>query len=246
MNKTLGFKLGNYQFRARYSLTLSMLIVLSLFLSLGFWQLARAKEKTNLQERFQNRRQAAPVDITQLPANGDIRYQAVTMTGHYDNDHAILLDNKIYQHRIGYEVLTPFLLHNGKAVLINRGWIPASKTRAELPAIPAENGQKTVQGMIYLPPGKPFTLGKLIENHEQWPLRVQAVQIPMLEKTLKQSLYGFLVLLSPQENQGFIRDWQPINMPAHKHLGYAAQWFTFAAVLIIIFTVLNLRKSPKP
>ncbi len=235
--------LKGYHFKPRWSLTLATLLLLGVFISLGFWQLGRAKEKTTLQQLYQNRLQAAPTPLNQLPPDIDLRYYPVTITGQYDVAHSILLDNKINQHRIGYEVITPFIIPNEKkVVLVNRGWIPAGQNRSQLPALTNVPVLQTLHGVIYIVPGRPFTLGEPVEAKEQWPLRIQAIVIPAVAKALQQPIYPFIVLLDPKQNYGFTRDWQPINTPAHKHTGYAVQWFTFAGVLIIIFVALNTRK----
>ena len=221
--------LKGYHFKPRGSLTLATLVLLALFISLGFWQLRRAEEKTQLQQLHQTRSQAQPISLNQLPIDTNLRYYPVTIKGHYDNAHSILLDNKINQHRVGYEVITPLIIPNEKkAVLINRGWIPAGENRRQLPVLASVSGLQTVQGVIYISPGKPFTLGQSIEAAGGWPLRAQNLDIPAISEALRQPVYPFVVLLNADENNGFVRNWQPVNSPAHKNLGYAVQWFTFA------------------
>lgn len=218
---------------------------MALFICLGFWQLDRAKQKQVLMQQFQTRMQLPPVDLKQLPPEINAkRYYPVLLTGNYDNAHSFLLDNKINNHRVGYEVLTPFFNNSSSQwVLINRGWIPAGKQRGQLPILPAINEQQTIKGVVYVPVGKPFFLGNLTDGTASWPLRIQALEISKLEQLLQKPLLPFVVWLSPQESNGFIRDWQPIAMPAQKHLGYAVQWFSFATVLILIYIVLNIRRN---
>jgi len=256
---SIQFRIKDYQFSARYSLTLFTVMTLALFLTLGFWQLARAKEKTLLLQTYESRLHAAPIPLEQLPKNTDLRYHRVQISGRLANAHNIFIDNKIHNHRLGYEVVTPFLLDNGGIVLVNRGWVPAPKSRQTLPRVLPEDERQTLTGMIYIAPGKPFTLGKTVEDEQGWPLRVQVLKIPEIEKFLNRPLYPFIILLDASKiSQGvaseksasaaepdslpFVRDWQPVNMPAYKHQGYAAQWFTFAAVLIIIFVALSIKK----
>ena len=225
---------------------IATLIFCCLFVSLGFWQLARAKEKEILQDQFAVRLKTPPVTINQLPTDSTIRYHPVMVTGHYDNTHNILLDNKIHNHHIGYEVLTAFIPDNHpRVVLINRGWIPAGSQRNKLPTLPPATAT-TLTGYVYVPIGKPFTLGKLTETTIQWPLRMQALNLDAISTHLALPIFPWVVLLSPNAPDGFIRDWKPINMPSSKHLGYAVQWFSFAAVLILIFVGLNFRNLTMP
>jgi surfeit locus 1 family protein len=219
--------------------------VLICFLKLGFWQLDRAKEKTFLKERFEAGLQTAPLSLDALPGHlPNSLYLPVTATGYYDNAHSILLDNKIHNHQVGYEVITPLQIAGKKRrILVNRGWVPAPQQRRILPDIPHISGKQNVTGLVYLPPEKPFTLEKKgATTTVAWPYRVQVLDIPHIEQTLHMPLYPFVVQLDAQEDHGFVRDWQPVNLSPDKHLGYAAQWFTFAGVLIIIFVALNLKR----
>jgi len=236
----------DYQFTPRWSLTLLTLLFLALFISLGFWQLSRAKEKQLLQHSYDSRLTQPPIALQQLPQNSDLRFYRTIVTGEYDNAHSLLLDNKIHDHQIGYEVITPFIINNEpRILLINRGWIPAGEHRNQLPIIPAVLGEQTLTGQIYIPAGKPFTLGNPLESTPHWPPRLEALEIPIVAKLLNKTAFPFVILLSPEQKEGFVRAWQPVNMPAHKNIGYAVQWFTFALVLLIIFVALNTHKKRK-
>lgn len=235
-----------FQFTPSWFLSIATILLLSLFISLGCWQLHRAKEKEILLQQFEARLHSTPVPLTQLPKGEELHFYPVSLTGHFDNSHSILLDNKIQQHQIGYEILTPFIDQtSSKTVLINRGWIPRGINRSQLPFIaPANEQQAHITGKLYIPLGKPFTLGKTIESDLTWPLRIQALELSLIETKLGKPLYPFVVLLDPDAPYGFTRNWQPINTTSpEKHIGYAVQWFTFALVLIIIFIALNFRRA---
>lgn len=229
--------------RFNWWLLLITLAFVSLFIKLGFWQLHRAEEKRILQQQFTLRLHSQAISLDLLPKNQDWHFYPVTLQGHYDNAHSILLDNKIHDHQVGYEVLTPFIDDKHVSpVLINRGWIPQGRNRQSLPVISSVDGRQEISGWVYVPAGKAFTLGQMSDLRQNWPLRVEIINIPALEKILNKPLFPYVILLSPKADSGFVRDWQPISMPPEKHIGYAVQWFTFALVLIIIFIALNLRR----
>lgn len=247
-------RFGVYQFSARYPWILFTILGLALFLWLGFWQLDRAKEKKELQRQYEARLLQTPVSLEQLPKNVSLNYYPVRIEGQLDHDHSILLDNKIYHHRLGYYVVTPMKLNHGVVVLVNRGWILAPKDRQQLPVIPGDSNMvgksdsHQITGLLYRMPGKPFTLGKSIEPQSGFPIRMQYLDMPSLERILGSPLYPWIVIQTSEDPAGadssieLIHDWQPVNMPAHKHQGYAFQWFTFALVLIILFLGLTIKK----
>lgn len=232
------------RFRPKWFFTAATLLFSILFINLGFWQLHRADEKKQLQQHFELQKNQPPAPFYQL--NQKLRFQNVRLEGHFDNAHSLLLDNKIHDHQIGYEILSPFVIaENNRTILVNRGWIPA-KNRLETPKIPAIMGQQTIVGSLFIPSQRAFTLGKVTEQNINWPLRIEALDFQAIGTLLQQNLFSMVILLDPKSPYGFVRDWHPVSMPAYKHIGYAVQWFTFAATLIIIFVVLNLRRVHRP
>ena len=86
---------------------------------------------------------ARPIDL-QSPQVA--RYPYVEAVGSYDETRQILIDNMVEGERAGYYVITPFALQGGGWVLVNRGWVPLGKTRAERPAIPVAANLRTIRG----------------------------------------------------------------------------------------------------
>lgn len=88
---------------------------------------------------------SSPIDLRK-------NYASAQMLGHFDNQQVYLLDNRIYQHKVGYEVLTPFILKNSHEVLlVNRGWIPQGLNRNKIPEIPTIEGEISIRGLIVFP-----------------------------------------------------------------------------------------------
>lgn len=230
----------SYQFKPRWSFFLLTLVLLALFISLGCWQLSRAQQKRAWIALYQTRLKTPPLSLTQLPS-ADQRFYPIRIQGQYDNRHTFLLDNKIYQHQVGYEVLTPFITQSHKIIMVNRGWVPANPDRQQLPVIPSNESQ-TVQGITFLSDKKPFILGNPIAQLV-WPIRLESFDPPAIAHALNHSIEPYMLWLTHGPTQGLIRDWRPVSAPPEKHIGYAVQWFTFAAVMIIIFMLLSLHKT---
>lgn len=243
-----------YYFAPSWRFTFGAIFLCLLFIRLGFWQLHRASENEQFQTNFNARLHAKPIALTdllkRLPLSASkaqsmlMNYYPIEIVGHYDNAHTILLDNKIHEHQVGYEVITPFFPdQTNTLLLINRGWIPANaNNRQILPNIPPIDGRQTIIGNLYITPGNPFVFDNTLENSKNWPIRVQVLDFKQVEKILNTPVYPFIVWLSPNANDGFIRDWQPISISPEKNRGYALQWFSFAFVLTIIFFALNIKR----
>ncbi len=78
----------------------------------------------------------------------------IIFSGKFDNEQQFLLDNRIYQDRVGYEVITPVKVAGlKKRVLVDRGWIESPPTRQILPVITSVFGSQIINGIIRIPLG---------------------------------------------------------------------------------------------
>jgi len=230
--------------------TAATLAGLALFIGLGAWQLDRAAEKRAL--LAQSAAEDALDVSTTLPARDapaeEWLFQQVALTGQYETDRQILLDNMTQDGRVGYQVLTPLrLAHDGSLVLINRGWIEAEGPRAQLPELDVAQTQRRVTGRLnHLPrPGLRLGQDDPGATDDPWPRRFLYPERETLEAALGEALPPFQVQLSAQAPDGFSRQWTLVNMPPERHVGYAVQWFAFAVVLLIIYYLLGMRRGRK-
>lgn len=230
------------QFRLSFWPTAGFLFFLSILLTLGFWQLQRETEKKELLAKYAARQQQSPISLTALQEEvNDIQFQSIQLVGSYDNRRQFLLDNRYYQRRLGYYVLTPFKPVSGtRWVLINRGWIPRGTRREELPQLPPIQGIQHVEGIVYQPPQKVFKLGRNIENPDQWPQRAQQRDMASFSRALGKDVYPFIVRLNADQPHGFVRDWPIVTLPPERHRAYAIQWFALALVLSVIYCAVNV------
>lgn len=222
-----------------------MLVLLPVFLMLGFWQLNRAEEKRLLQQAFLTRSIGPPMPVAEVLMQdwSKLRYQKLILKGYFDNQHHLLLDNQIERGRVGYHVITPLLLPSGQRLLVNRGWIPLGTNRQILPVIEPVNEPVIFQGLLQFIDPNPFILKEIPDEPVTWPWRVQAVNISKIQEQVGGELLPFMVLLLPDEPHGFTRDWHPVAMLPEKHQAYAFQWFALAVTLVIIFIVMNVRRE---
>lgn len=231
-------------FRLDWKLTLLTALLLPLLLSLGFWQLNRAQEKLDLQDRYAARQQEAPVALERLNAQDDLQYRQVELTGRYDNAHHFLLDNRIHEGRPGYDLVTPLVTEAGTVVFINRGWLPQGPTRAQLPQIAAIEGPVMLSGSVYVPVGTPLVLGDV--SAEGWPRLVQTLDpLPMAVAAgyTEALAFPYSIRLAEGAPGVLVRDWPVISTTPERHQGYAVQWFAMAAMLLGLYLYYSTRAS---
>ena len=105
----------------RWFPVLAGVMFVSLFTSLGLWQLDRASEKVETRSKFDTDGGfAEPVDYTALT-----QFDRIKVSGRYRDDRQVLIDNIAREGRLGYYVITPFETSMSyEILLVNRGWLP--------------------------------------------------------------------------------------------------------------------------
>lgn len=202
------------------------LAVITLCLGLGRWQLTRAEQK-----QAQLKVPATPLSSLNNVGKNNL-HQKVILTGIFDNEHPILLDNQLDNGHIGFHLYLPFI-SDKQAILVNLGWLPAASSRSQLPAFPQFTGQFELQGTLSAEQGSPFLLGRNFSKKTGWPLMVQRTTVPELQAHLNYPIKPLLLQLDTNSNIGFNKNWKISVMPPEKHTAYAVQWFTLAVAICI-------------
>ena len=241
----MSLRIGNREFAPpAWGVALATL-GLAVFVSLGYWQLGRAREKQALFDAFMQGSQDT-VDAAGLGFDELARYQHVRLRGAYDATRQILLDNMpSVTGRPGYRVLTPLGRADGRGwVLVDRGWVPLGATRDELPDVPVGAGEHEVSGILDVLPIPGMRVGPAAApGSSGWPRVLLFPTEADVESALGVDVESRIVLLDAGAPDGFERKWRPaLGFGPERHLGYAIQWFAFALVSIVIFVAVNLRR----
>lgn len=230
-------------FRPKLLPTLAFLVLLPGFIQLGFWQYGKAEKKLALQASLDQRSRGPLVAMPTTPVAAEaMAYRRVSLRGHFDSTRQILVDNRVYQERAGFHVVTPLqLAGSDMRVLVNRGWIPAADNHAQLPQPATPEGSVEVHGLVVMPPSKFFTLGAE-PAAGSWQRVWQNLDLARYRQAVDFPLQPVLVLLDADSDAGFVRDWPRPDERVEKNLGYAWQWWGFAAALVAIYIFVNLQR----
>jgi len=225
-------------------MTLLTLVLCALFVRLGFWQWHRWTESDAAWARFA--RGADAVQPLGARTLADLTlYQRVSVTGHLDGQHQFLLDNRGYQGRPGYEVLTPLTRPEGRVLLVDRGWVPFTGSRARLPDVTlAAEPSVTLSGRVAELPSAGLASGRAAPQAEDpWPKVTSFPRGVELAGALSVPLEARILLLDPGAPAGYVRDWQPPGVAPLRHLSYAIQWWCFAALAVVVWAVMGARRA---
>jgi surfeit locus 1 family protein len=243
--------IGNWYFKPRLLTSVLAATCLYIFVSLGFWQLDRAEYKRSIYAEFENRQSAEPIDFNQHK-NNELAQEAIIWrqliaSGEFLEQHQILLDNQVEDTHAGYYVYTPFKLdRSDKIILVNRGWVIAGVDRAVSPELVISYGQVNINAVAKEIPKTGLLLKELPpEQMSETVYRVQRINIEELEDLTKIKLLPYILRLESESEHGYRRQWRLPGSGENVHNGYAFQWFSFAAVLLIIYLVLNFKRKYK-
>ena len=242
-------------FRRKWILaTLVVFAASAVCIRLGIWQLDRLEQRRTFNAHYLATTNMAPLILdsaAQAPDLPAMEYRAVTVTGTFDFEHQVALRNRYHADQYGYHLLTPLILSDGSAVIVERGWIPAEGN-----ANPSDwrkydqPGEQTISGIIRLGQSKPDVGGVPDPNGDHldfWNivnLERISLQIPnRLLPIFVQPNPDETPVVEPVETRAPPYPYQPtIEITEGPHFGYALQWFTFAVVFFVGYLI-YLRKS---
>jgi len=232
-----------YRFKPKLWTVIVTIAFVIMFVELGKWQLSRADEKN---EQYDQLEKLSKEPIVTIPSSliklEDYQYREIEVKGEYQPEYTIYLDNKTHNGRAGYHVLTPIKISNSSLnVVINRGWVATGADRKILPEVPITHGETLVTGLVASPDIRTLELSDHTITGAVW----DNYNLQRYQEATGLDLQPIMVLQKDKIEDGLIREWSRPESGAAKNLGYAFQWFSLAITAIIIFLVLNVKRTNK-
>ena len=166
----------------------------------------------------------------------------VTVNFAEDNGLMFLLDNQTHQGSVGYILyqLMPVVgFSEPKYILVDLGFVKASKKRSELPVIELPLMPQQVSGRLYVRSTNPLSFDLALE--ETKPKRIQNLNIAAISDYTATDILPVLFQPIQDETWPYELLWRPTAMKSEKHFGYSVQWFAMAAVLSGLMLLLGYR-----
>jgi cytochrome oxidase assembly protein ShyY1 len=232
---------------------LSHLFVLTCVVAMVFaclWQLSRYHGRVSINKMLATRMAVEPVPLHTLirPGEPDAianhrAWRQVTVTGRYDNKNQILIQmEQDAESDPGYWLVTPLILPDGKAVAINRGFVPLGLDESgPLLQYRPPSGTVTVTGMLY--PTQNRTGGPYDPATGHLHL-LSRVDLHRWQRQLPYQLYPLYVNLassSPPQHGTYPEPVPKPTLDDGPHLNYAGQWIIFATLTVIIYPLILRR-----
>lgn len=219
---------------------LAALIAFCILLGLGTWQVERLHWKEDLLATIDTRRHSPPLPLKdvalQFDATKDVDYQTVTVSGVFEHEREQYFF-ATWEGATGFYVYTPLRLQDGRAVLINRGFIPyelkdpAKRQQGQI------SGEVTITGLARNPlaekPSRIVPDNDLAKNIYYWKDRDAMARNAGLDPA---KIVPFFIDADATPNSGGlpIGGVTLIDLP-NSHLQYAVTWYGLAGALVVVF-----------
>jgi cytochrome oxidase assembly protein ShyY1 len=221
-----------------FHLLIAFLVVA--MVNLGLWQLRRLDQRQERNQTVRERSElpAEPVTDWLSPTSDSeavtaAEWRPLAADGVYDDAATVLIRNRTLDGAAGYHVVTPLVLDDGDAVLVNRGFIPRGNALDAPDPPAAPTGPVTVVGRVR--PTQERGLFGPPDPGEGTLTEAQRIDVPRLVEQLPYPvLPAYLELLTTAPTPP---DPQPALLPLPgldegPHLSYALQWFFFSALAL--------------
>jgi surfeit locus 1 family protein len=206
--------------------------------SLGRWQLSRADQKLGLQQQIEAQMQAPVLterDLEVTPALWGEMHRRASLEGYWMHQHTIFLDNRVHDGKPGFWVMTPLLLDDKNAVLVQRGWVAADVR--DIRAVPKLSQPKQlirIQGRLTPPPSKWLSLGQQEGDAASGASQIRHnIDISQLRQLWGYSIVAVVLQTDPSDAE-LLRDWPMPASTASTNQGYAFQWFAMCATVFAL------------
>ena len=196
------------------------------FTFLAPWQLGKNEALVERNEHISAAFDHDPEPLADhLGADGslepDAEWSRVVATGRYSGPD-VLLRLRPVDGTPAFQVLTPFTLDDGRAIVVHRGWVKAEDSTQVPPIAPAPTGEVTIAGMLRADEGE----------HPNPPMHEQGYDMVYSISPGQVGSLAGMDVVSPYiqllgEEPGVL---DPIPLPQLErgnHLSYGLQWILF-------------------
>lgn len=205
---------------------------------LGNWQVRRLAWKEALIASVELRRESAPAPLDEMIAlwqrDGDVDYRPVTLTGTFDHDREAWFYTTS-DGTVGWDVLTPLTLADGRHAIVNRGFVPDAMRDPQTRQVGQIDGVVQVTGLARNPLfEKP---NNFVPDNEpakgQFFWKDFAALAGAMDLKQDETLVPFIVDAGPSDVPGgYPRGGATLVEFPNNHLQYAITWYGLALACV--------------
>jgi surfeit locus 1 family protein len=221
---------------------------------LGIWQLDRLEQRRAFNTRVLAWIYFDPIPFDQELVQAslyDMEYRSFYISGTYIFDEQVGLRLQTYKDRSGIHLITPLRLDNSDAILlVDRGWLPLEYDSPE--SWGEFNSPERVRDLLVRvrreskPDFGSTLVDPTLEPDQDHLWFWYSLDNTRIEKQSGLDLVDdvYFQVIPQGEIQVLPQPVEPkVEISEGPHIGYAVQWFTFAAILLIGYPIFLSRQS---
>lgn len=216
--------------------TLLVIVGIIVLARLGIWQLDRLQQRQTRNAEFVRQLAAEPLTLTgeSLPTEPvELKDRSAKAQGHFDFEQQLTLTQQSWQGRPGVHLVTPLNIEGSqKAVLVDRGWIPASDAESGELARFDVSGERLIQGALQPSQALSGDRESIVDSPQRdW----YRVDIEAIQDQMPYELLPVYLVQAPESRMDELpfKAEQDLELSEGSHLAYAIQWFLFAIILAL-------------
>lgn len=198
------------------------------------WQFHRGIARQDRNAAIESRIGVSAIDLSKAAQDPiAFEWRTVKVTGTFDTTRQILLRNRYFEGKYGFEALTAFNATTGETFWVDRGWVQAGATATEQPKLPVTPTREvTITARMRLdrslPQGKFFAIptgkkgGLISEANAQASNLSKGIDSPFYLDLLS----GDDPLLTPKVEAALP------ELSDGPHMAYALQWLFFGGLVV--------------
>ena len=214
------------------------LVIFSVALGLGIWQMERREWKRAILDRMAVNRAAAPVSLDELLKGDPLRheYGRVKVAGTFVHDKEFYLAARSLKNKVGLQVVTPLATDDGRIVLFDRGWIPQETKDPARRAAGQVQGRSELTGIVRRNQERRQFAPENVPDRNVW----FHVDVPLMRSMAggkpDPKLDAFFLEADAAANPGGVPvgGQTRLDIP-NDHLQYAITWFLIALAMAGVY-----------
>ncbi len=199
---------------------------------LGGWQLARLRQRLARNAVTSAALARPPIELRPSTPLDSLTGRRVYAHGVYDYAHQQLWRPRSFEEELGVDLVTPLRLADGRAVLVDRGFVPSPDAYHVDEGAYREPDSADVVGLALAAPRGPGDIDpKVFRATVPYPVLSVIVQV--------------LPIDGAPPLPGVPERWPAPALTNGPHLSYAIQWFSFAVIIVVgSFALLRRKRVP--
>lgn len=210
------------------------LVVVGVFIKMGFWQIERLQWKNGLMAAMEAQQKVDPNAVSLSTKVDSIvnNFHRGYLTGVWSAEMNVKVGPHLMDGQLGYWIVSPLMLNDGTAVMVNRGWVPETMTVMMLESAPPK-GIVTLTGTLR---ESDIEGGMVADDPKSW----RTLNVDAIANSLRLPNFAPLAMFmesSTPADDSILRPAPVMTSLRNEHLNYAIFWFGMAALTVVLFVM---------